>query len=256
MCSSDLMALGLPQLAGPYVVSGVCLAVAAVVLLVLLRPDPYLTALRLRGEAGAVRKARLRDGLEHLRSRPAAVFGIAVISVGHLVMVMVMVMTPVHMAHVDVSLQLIGLVISVHVAGMYALSPVVGWSVDRFGRLAIVFVGIAVLVASCIIAGTAPADSTVQLGIGLFLLGLGWSCTLIAGSAIVTEATDAAERPSVQGLSDLSMNAAGAVGGAVAGVVVAVGSYGWLCAVAVVPLVALASVALRRVAGRSNTRSI
>ena len=112
-------------------------------------------------------------------------------------------MTPVHMAHVDVSLQLIGLVISVHVAGMYALSPVVGWSVDRFGRLAIVFVGIAVLVASCIIAGTAPADSTVQLGIGLFLLGLGWSCTLIAGSAIVTEATDAAERPSVQGLSDL-----------------------------------------------------
>ena len=250
------MALGLPQLAGPYVVSGVCLALAAVVLLLFLRPDPYLTALRLRGEAGAAKKARLRDGLEHLRSRPQAVFGIAVISIGHLVMVMVMVMTPVHMAHVDVSLQLIGLVISVHVAGMYALSPLVGWSVDRFGRLAVVFAGIAILVASCAIAGTAPADSTVQLGIGLFLLGLGWSCTLIAGSAIVTEATDAAERPSVQGLSDLSMNAAGAVGGAVAGVVVAVGSYGWLCAVAVLPLVALAVVAFRRVASRSNTRSI
>ena len=100
---------------------------------------------RLRGEAGAAKKARLRDGLEHLRSRPQAVFGIAVISIGHLVMVMVMVMTPVHMAHVDVTLQLIGLVISVHVAGMYALSPVVGWAVDRFGRVQVIGLGVAVL---------------------------------------------------------------------------------------------------------------
>jgi MFS family permease len=145
----------------------------------------------------------------------------------------------------------------VHVAGMYAFSPVVGWAVDRFGRIQVVIAGIAILSASCVVAGLAPGDDIPMLGTGLFLLGLGWSCTLIAGSTMVTDEVGAAERPSVQGLSDLAMNAAGAVGGAVAGVVVLVASYGWLCVVALVPLVALA-VAVGTPACRvhSNTRSI
>jgi MFS family permease len=172
-------------------------------------------------------------------------------------MVMVMVMTPVHMAHVDVTLQLIGLVISVHVAGMYALSPVVGWCVDRFGRLAVVVAGIGILTVACVVSGLAPGDDVVMLGIGLFLLGLGWSCTLIAGSTMVTDEVAAPERPAVQGLSDLVMNSAGALGGVVAGVVVLVASYGWLCAVAVLPLVGLAvAVATPACRMHSNTRSI
>ena len=240
------MAIGLPQLTGPYLVALVCLGLAAAVLFVFLRPDLYLVSVQRRVVAGEVVKARpqLRDGIEHLRGRPFAVFGIAVISLGHVVMVMVMVMTPVHMAHVDVSLQLIGLVISVHVAGMYALSPVVGWGVDRLGRMPVVVIGLGILAAACVVAGLAPAESVVQLGVGLFLLGLGWSCTLIAGSAIVTDQTDPGERPSVQGLSDLSMNVAGAVGGAIAGVIVMLTSYGWLCAAALIPVVALAVVAV------------
>lgn len=249
------LSLGIPQLAGPYVVSLAALALAALVLFTLLRPDPYLLSVARRG--AAVATPRLRDGIGHLRGRPRAVLGIAAISIGHVVMVMVMVMTPVHMAHVDVTLQLIGLVISVHVAGMYALSPVVGWCVDRFGRLPMIVVGIAILAASCVIAGLAPADSVLQLGIGLFLLGLGWSCTLIAGSALVTDSVDAPERPSVQGLSDLVMNAAGALGGVAAGIIVAVGSYAALCAAAAVPLAVLAVwVSLPACRIRSNTRSI
>jgi MFS family permease len=172
-------------------------------------------------------------------------------------MVMVMVMTPVHMAHVDVTLQLIGLVISVHVAGMYALSPVVGWCVDRFGRIAVVVAGVVILTASCVIAGLAPGDAVPMLGVGLFLLGLGWSCTLIAGSTMVTDEVDPTERPAVQGLSDLVMNGAGAVGGAVAGIVVLVSSYGVLCAVATVPLAALGvAVAIPACRVHSNTRSM
>lgn len=169
------MSLGLPQLAGPYVVAAICLAIAALVLFVFLRPDPYLESLRLRTqrEGASPVRPRLRDGIEHLRARPRAVLGIAIISIGHVVMVMVMVMTPVHMSHVDVSLQLIGLVISVHVAGMYALSPVVGWAVDRWGRMPAAYAGMAILGLSCVVAGMAPADSVLQLGIGLFLLGLG-----------------------------------------------------------------------------------
>jgi MFS family permease len=140
---------------------------------------------------------------------------------------------------------------------MYAFSPVVGWSVDRAGRIPVVVAGIGILVLACVLAGTAPGDSVVQLGIGLFLLGLGWSCTLIAGSTMVTDEVQPVERPAVQGLSDLTMNAAGALGGAVAGIVVLVSSYGVLCAVAVVPLAALAvAVALPACRVHSNTRSI
>lgn len=233
--------VGLPALAGPYLVAAACLAAAALVLLLLLRPDPYLLATQHREAAGdSVTRPTLRAGLAHLRTRPVAVLGIGVVSVGHVVMVMVMVMTPVHMAHVDVTLQLIGLVISVHVAGMYAFSPVVGWSVDRWGRVPIAVLGLVILAVACGIAGLAPAGSVPLLGTGLFLLGLGWSCTLIAGSTILTEATEPTERPAVQGLSDLAMNVTGALGGVVAGIVVMWGSYGLLCAVALVPLAGVA----------------
>ncbi len=252
------MSLGLPQLSGPYLVAAACLIVATIIMMIFLRPDPYLTAILHREAGGEVRATpRLRDGIEHLRTRPRAMLGIVVIAIGHVVMVMVMVMTPVHMAHVDVTLQLIGLVISVHVAGMFAFSPVVGWAVDRFGRIPIVILGIAILAAACAVAGFAPADSVPMLGLGLFLLGLGWSCTLISGSTIVTDEVEPAERPAVQGLSDLTMNAAGALGGVVAGLVVLVGSYALLCAVAVVPLAGLAVVvAIPACRSHSNTRSI
>jgi MFS family permease len=172
-------------------------------------------------------------------------------------MIMVMVMTPVHMAHVDVTLQLIGLVISVHVAGMYAFSPLVGRAVDLFGRVPMIIAGAMILAASCVISGLAPADDVVILGVGLFLLGLGWSFTLIAGSTLVTDSVEANERPSVQGLSDLSMNAAGALGGVAAGIIMWWGGYLWLCALATLPLVALVIwTSLPACREPSNARSI
>ena len=224
------VALGLPQLAGPYVVAFLALAGATVVLGVFMRPDPYLVARAQRAAidpvaAAEVARPRLRDGIEHIRGNRSAILGISAIAIGHIVMVAVMVMTPIHMAHVDVTLQLIGLVISVHVAGMYALSPLVGWAVDRLGRIPVIWAGIAILTASCILAAISAGDDIVTLGIGLFLLGLGWSCTLIAGSTLLVDGIAAQERPSVQGLSDLVMNAAGALGGALAGLIVWLSSY-------------------------------
>ena len=238
------LALGLPQLAGPYVVTAITLIGAVLILMIFLRPDPYVLAAKLRAQKDAeaakeMAKPRLRDGIAHLRGNRGALLGMCAIALGHVVMVMVMVMTPVHMAHVDVTLTLIGLVISVHVAGMYAFSPVVGWSVDRFGRIAVIVTGVIILLAACVIAGVAPGDNVVMLGVGLFLLGLGWSCTLIAGSTLLVDDVGAVERPSVQGLSDLVMNGAGAIGGAVAGIIVAFSSYGVLCAVAAIPVLGL-----------------
>jgi MFS family permease len=143
------------------------------------------------------------------------------------------------MAHVDVSLQLIGLVISVHVLGMYAFSPLVGWAVDRLGRTAVIVAGCGILLAACALSGLAPADNVPVLGAGLFLLGLGWSCTLIAGSTLLTDDVGPVDRPAVQGLSDLSMNVAGALGGALAGIIVMGWSYAVLCAAAAGPVLAL-----------------
>ena len=252
------LSLGLPQLAGPYVITAVTLVAAVFVLVVFLRPDPYLLAARMRAAEDAeaqreVTKPRLRDGITHLRGNRGALLGMSAIALGHVVMVMVMVMTPIHMAHVDVTLTLIGLVISVHVAGMYALSPVVGWGVDRFGRVPVILMGVVILLAACVLSGFAAGDDVVLLGIGLFLLGLGWSCTLIAGSTLLVDDVGPVERPSVQGLSDLVMNGAGAVGGAVAGLVVAFSSYGVLCAVAAVPVIGLA--VLVAVLGRTRSAS-
>ncbi len=135
--------LGLPPLAGPYVVAAFCLSAAGLVVVSLLRPDPFLLARRLAGAAVGGARPHVLAGLHHLRGHPRAWLGMAAVAVGHAAMVMVMVMTPVHMSHVEVRLQLIGLVISVHVAGMYALSPLVGWAADRLGRVPVLAAGVA-----------------------------------------------------------------------------------------------------------------
>lgn len=227
----------LPPLVGPYLVSALTLFLAALVIFIFLRPDPYLTAEK---EASVVQhKGSTKAALSHIRSNPKALFAISAIAIGHVAMVSVMVMTPIHMKHVDVSLRIIGFVISVHVLGMYAFSPIIGSLSDRLGRVRVIQIGFVILLASTIVAGSAAADNAIQLGVGLFLLGLGWSCTLIAGSALLSESVSIQMRPASQGASDLVMNLAGAGGGAVAGLIIGTLSYGWLCLFAAIPVVML-----------------
>jgi MFS family permease len=211
---------GWPRLVGPYMLAAVTLALATLVIQLFLRPDPYLLA-------------------EKNSNRPRALFAIISIAIGHVAMVSVMVMTPVHMAHVDVTLTVIGLVISIHVIGMYAFSPIVGQISDRIGRVRAIQVGIAILLLSMLVSGVAAADDEITLGIGLFLLGLGWSFTLIAGSALLSESVSPEMKPATQGASDLVMNLSGAAGGALAGVIIGTLSYAWLCFFAAVPVLYL-----------------
>ena len=228
---------GLPRLVGPYLISATTLALAAIVISLFLRPDPYLVANKetlATKEKGATKKA-----LSHIRNNPKALFAILSIAIGHVAMVSVMVMTPVHMAHVDVTLTIIGLVISIHVLGMYAFSPLVGSLSDRLGRIRVIQIGLVILLLSTLISGFARADDAYTLGVGLFLLGLGWSCTLIAGSALLSESVEPAFKASSQGASDLVMNLSGAGGGALAGLIIGTLSYGWLCFFAAIPVLAL-----------------
>ena len=233
----------LPRLVGPYLVSAATLFFATIVIQIFLRPDPYLTAEK---QANVVQhKGSTKAALSHIRSNPKALFAISAIAIGHVAMVSVMVMTPIHMKHVDVSLRIIGFVISVHVLGMYAFSPIVGFLSDRLGRVRVIQIGLVILLASTVVAGLAAADNAIQLGVGLFLLGLGWSCTLIAGSAFLSESVSLEMRPASQGASDLVMNLSGAGGGAIAGIIIGTLSYGWLCLFAAIPVLLLGVLSMR-----------
>ena len=243
---------GLPRLVGPYMISAVTLGLATLVIQLFLRPDPFLTAEKKIEAVAGVHRKSTRQALAHIRSNSSALFAIAAIAIGHIAMVSVMVMTPVHMKHVDVTLKIIGFVISIHVLGMYAFSPIIGSLSDKIGRVRIIQIGVVLLIASTIVAGTAAADDAVQLGIGLFLLGLGWSCTLIAGSALLSESVDLEMKPASQGASDLVMNLSGAVGGALAGLIIGTLSYGWLCFFAAIPVLVLFVISIRSERIRSN----
>ncbi len=231
--------LHLPRLVGPYFIAGTSLTLATIVIFFFLKPDPYLIANMSSDGVTQKKHETTRAALKHIREIPHALFAITAVGIGHLAMVSIMVMTPVHMAHVDVTLSVIGLVISVHVLGMYAFSPLVGALSDRLGRVRVIQIGVVILLAAAATAGLAPAMNAVQLGIGLFLLGLGWSCTLIAGSTLLSETVSVEMKPSSQGASDLVMNLMGAVGGAASGVIIGVLSFGWLCLFVAVLVLAL-----------------
>ncbi|MBG0830886.1 MFS transporter [Planomonospora sp. ID67723] len=189
----------------------------------------------------------LRAAWRSLRESPAALRALAAIAVSHTAMVSIMSMTPIHLDHHGAGVTVIGLVISLHVVGMYVLSPVVGWLADRIGRVQVLVLGMALLLAAAVLAGTAGEHGVPQVTAGLVLLGLGWSCGLVSGSAMLTESVPLERRPAVQGLSDLVMNACGATGTVAAGVIVETLSYGTLgTAVAVMVTAAGVWLVLRR----------
>ncbi|RFU19331.1 MFS transporter [Geodermatophilus marinus] len=254
-------ALGLPPLGGAFVVAVAVFAVVALGLLAGLRPDPLLLARRLRGD-GATAPARPRrattTALRAVWADPGGRLGLTAVVVSHAVMVGVMVMTPVHMGHAGgdegTTLRVIGLVISVHVAGMYLFSPLVGLLADRAGRRATVALAAVLLLAAAALAGTAAPGAAWQLGAGLLLLGLGWSCGLIAGSTLVTEAVGEGQRPTAQGGTDLLMGLGAALAGVVGGPLLALGGYGLVASVSAVLVVPLLVVWARTPAAAQRPR--
>lgn len=240
---------GLPRLVGPYILAASTLMISLAVIRLFLRPDPYIVANQ-NAETGVMRaQLPMRQVLGIIRRNRRALLGVSAVAIGHLVMVGVMVMTPVHMQQVDVTLTIIGLVISIHILGMFAFSPLVGWLSDRWGRVRSIQIGVILLIAAVVTAGTAQGMNTWQLGAGLFMLGLGWSFTLISGSTLLSESVNDEVRSSTQGTSDLIMNLMGAAGGAVAGVIIGLLNYHWLCGLAMIP-VAMLAVGTIVVAGR------
>lgn len=238
----------LPRLSGPYLMTIVVFIAALLMVQLLLRPDPLVVSNEMLGINKLAERPKpmpLKDALSLILSVPSATVGLASMALGQAVMVAVMSMTPVHLDHADASLGVIGAIISGHIAGMYIASPVVGIATDRIGRRPVIMTGIMILLASFVIAGTATGTQHVQLAIGLFLLGLGWSCTMIAGSTLLTESLPAETRPRAQGAADLGMGICGAMAGLLSGAIVGFGSYALLNIIAAAIVVWLTVIVLR-----------
>lgn len=220
----DLAAsFGIPALAGPFMLSAVAYLAAGAVLLVLLRPDPYLLARRIEA-------AHLSDEQAHLPlTTPApgtgAYVGAAVMVLTQIAMVAIMTMTPVHMRAHHHGLGAVGFVISLHVAAMFLPSLLTGALVDRIGRIPMAIAAGATLLAAGLVAALAPGDSLGLLVIALMLLGLGWNFGLISGTALVVDATVPANRPRTQGTIDVTIALAGAGSGVLSGLVMASTSF-------------------------------
>ena len=249
------LALSLPETSGPFLFSMAGLAIGAVLLFVGLRPDPLLVARSVAAGPGTapaspaahraapateaapnsalpqrLRGGSLGAGLAAVRRSPMAQLGLVTVVGAHLVMVAVMSMTPVHLQALDHAsglhhseadtLAFIGFTISLHIAGMYALSPVIGLLTDRLGRPRMIMAAQLVLLAAVGLAGIGHGDQ-LWVGVGLAVLGVGWSAATIAGSTLLTESVSDEDRVLVQGVSDTCMGAAGALGAALSGVALA-----------------------------------
>ncbi|MET9439025.1 MFS transporter [Streptomyces sp. NPDC006551] len=213
-------ALRLPELTGLFLLSTVAFTLTALTLLVWLRPDPLLLARTLPATPaeGAAADSPSRSG-------PGLLVGVVVLVLSQLVMVAVMTMTPIHMHAHGFGTAASGLVIALHTGSMYLPSPLAGRLVDRFGATAMSVVTAGTLLAAGVVAALAPGHSFTLLTLALVLLGVGWSFGLVTGTAIVTNSTPLATRAKVQGLVDVAIAIAGAVGGLASGIVVAFASY-------------------------------
>lgn len=237
--------LGLPPLAGVYLFTVAAQVAAFVVYLVGLRPDP----LRLAARIGAERPAAPEAGPREADSNGVAV-GMVSTSLSHMTMVAIMAMTPVHLVNHGAGLDLVGLTISLHVLGMYAFSPLWGTLADRLSREATIAVGQVLLLGALLLLAVG-SESEVAVAVGLFTIGLGWSAANVAGSTLITESVDVASRARIQGRADLLMSAAGAIGGAAAGLVLAELGYGGLALTAT----ALAAAVLGALVARLSRRA-
>ena len=217
--------VGIPVLTGPFAIGSMGMLAAALVVGVFLRPDPLLVAREGAPPAEKAKGTSWRRAIAVIRERPALAAAVVGQAAAHATMVAVMVMTPLHMEHGGAGLEIIGLVISGHVLGMFAFAPVAGWLADRVGRADVMALGGGVLLVSLVLCAAAPEGSSGRIFVGLFLLGLGWSLATIAAATSVADHTPIEVRADVQGTADLIMGVAAAAAGAVSGVVVDLAGY-------------------------------
>lgn len=230
--------VGLPRLVGPFMIAAVLTAAADVLSLILLpgtaeservmrlmdevvappTPGAAAVATAVKGDTTRLSIASI---FRIIADNPPVRFAFVAIVAGQGVMVALMTMSPIYMKQHGATLTLVGISISVHVLGMYGFSPLVGMLADRIGHIQVIVLGQGLFLASAVVGGASGGEFTAMVP-ALLLLGLGWSCGMVAASALLSESVERSLAPRVQGITDLSMNVVGAAGAALSGTVFAV----------------------------------
>ncbi len=229
------LSLGLPHLAGPFLFTIAAQIGSTMVFWFGLRPDPLIVARDLAGLNPHRKRPGMKAAIEVIREFPVAGYSVLTIALSHMIMVSVMSMTPAHLSATNHSLADVGFTISLHIAGMYAFSPIFGWLTDKTSPRTTIVVGQLIFLTALGFAGLG-SDNFATVVIGLFLLGLGWSASTVAGSALLSQSLSTDNKTKVQGFSDTLMNLSGAFGGAVSGTVLSLYSFSGLNAAALMPV--------------------
>ncbi|MCM3631095.1 MFS transporter [Paenibacillus glycanilyticus] len=218
--------VGVPALAGPFMLGAAAFILAGLVFFIFLRPDPFIVAKAIHSDQAAM-QSKPADAVKKAQkgSNKGLIVGASVMILTQIVMVAIMTMTPIHMKHHGRSLSDVGLVIGIHIGFMYLPSLITGILADKIGRTAISIASGVVLLSAGLVAAAAPADSMLVLIIALSLLGLGWNFGLISGTAIIVDSADPVTRAKTQGTVDVLVALSGASGGVLSGMIVSHSSY-------------------------------
>ena len=223
------MTIGVPALAGPFILAATAFILAGLVLLIFLRPDPFVVAKAIANEQNADENNPSK--VNHIIGavdKQGIIVGATIMVLTQIVMVSIMTMTPIHMGHHGHGIDEVGLIISIHISAMFLPSLVTGVLVDKIGRTPMAIAAGVTLLAAGVLAAVAPTDSMQMLSIALALLGLGWNFGLISGTALIVDATSPFTRAKTQGTVDVLIALSGVSGAAMSGIIVAHSSYATL----------------------------
>jgi MFS family permease len=218
--------LGLPADIGPWVALTLLCGLATLLTFLFLRPDPMTIARAMTDASAIKRKNEVEQParpLATLLMLPKVQLAVLAVLISQTVMVVLMVMTPLHMDHHHHGRPAISFVIAMHTLGMFGLSAVTGYLIDRFGRLPMLIVGGLTLIASALLAPL--STNQYILAVALFLLGLGWNFGYVAGSSLLAGALQGEERARVQGVNDSLVFLAAGFGSLGAGPLFASGGF-------------------------------
>src|SRR5690625_600201 len=245
------ISIGVPELAGPFILSATAFILAGLFLFIFLRPDPFLIALKINANK---QHTKSNDGNQeqHQINKKGIIVGAAIMVLTQIVMVAIMTMTPIHMGDHGHSLRATGLGIGFHIAAMYLPSPLTGMLVDKIGRSTMAIASGVTLLASGVTAAIAPGDSLFLINVALILLGLGWNFGLISGTALIVDSAEPSSRAKIQGTVDVFIALGGASGGALSGMVVAGSSFEMLSLAGGVLSLILIPLVVWSIGGRNN----
>ncbi len=214
--------IGITGYAGPYLIAAGLYLLGLVTVFAFLHPDPRdVGALVSAQSASILKEAGNARPLTQIFRQPTVILATASMIIGQLVMTLIMVITPLHMHHHEHSESSISFVIMAHTLGMFGLSGLTGWLIDRYGRIPLIIGGAVILIISSLMAPISP--DVAVLALALFLLGLGWNFCFIAGSSLLSDSLKSSERGKAQGTSEMMVSVASGLGGLLTGSVFATG---------------------------------